>query len=503
MFGFDLALLGIALGLLVLVVAFTTGPFGARIGLDLSLQSPKIASGDIVPIEADVTSVDGATHQDIRLTWHLPPWVEIVRAEPPLSSDGTATLGRVTPIQDARSRLYVTVRAVPSTPIPFDFTLWEGSGMSARSYVGSETRRVATSSVTAEPAIAADAVQAGGTIPIVVRNAGSLAADAVIVRLTSADGAPLSTLGEGNEAVLGSLAPGERRVLFLNVDPAATSTADFVWEVQDRSQPLSRTTVTYSIADPVNVTIAEPLRSTPGAGSTDVQYESAGPAQLWVTHPLQTTEDGSRIRTYDLGQGSGQVHIPLDSDAHTTLTSWSVVPFEIRDGKTVIGKRIVGSLSTAFPFSAAARYYAVGGDQLGIGPLPPKVGEATSYWVVWSVGPTDADLKDLTLRTTLASGVTATGKSSSQTPGTFASDGSSVTWTIPSLPATGASPATFAFEIFMTPTASQKGTVPVLVKASSANATEVRSGLVLESHADAQDANLSADVQGRGLGKVE
>jgi len=196
------------------------------------------------------------------------------------------------------------------------------------------------------------------------------------------------------------------------------------------------------------------------------------------------------------------VHIPLNSALHTMDTIWWAIPYEVRDGKTVIGKRETGVLSTGFSFQSSARYFGPSGDQLGIGPLPPKVGETTSYWIVWSIGPTDADLKDIGLSGDLGPNVRATGRYASVIPGDF-NAGSSVSWSIPSLPATGHDPVTFAFEVLFTPTASQRGTVPILVQKSTANAIEVRSGLDLRAVDGSEDANLIDDAQARGKGRVE
>lgn len=503
-FTFDLTLLALALGLLVLNISLFTQPLFSRpIGLDLTLRTGSLVAATVVPVEAVIRPTDGKTHDEVHLFWHLPPEVEIVRADPPLTNSGSIPLGRIVPGEERTSRLYVRIRSLPQTSIAFSFSIHDGIGLRERVVTGGELRPVLKSALTARPAIQAQEVVAGGSIPIIVSNDSDLMAPAVIVRLTAKDGAPNSRLAEDGQARIGDMKPKERRIIFIDVDPNATGRVEFAWEVQDASRPVSIHKFNLDVADSVPVTINEPLRSTPGAESTEIDVESRRAARLWVFHPLQQTVDDAVDRVYDLAAGTGRVHIPLRSDIRTTDTSWSVIPFEVRDGKTVIGTRTIGALSTAFPFSAAARYYATTGDQLGVGPLPPKVGDITSYWVVWTVGPTDADLKDVTFSTTLGGGVSATGKFASQTPGTFSADGSTVTWTIPSLPVTGDTPATFAFEIRYRPPASDRGEIPVLVHDSTASAVEVRSGLTLRADAPEQDTNLFFDLQARGKGTVE
>lgn len=503
-FAFDLALLILALGLLVFNIALFTRPLVPRsIGLDLSLRTSPLVAGTIIPVEATLRSTDGAVHEDVELFWHLPAEAEIIRAEPPLTKDKSVILGRLAPGEDRVSRLYVRIRALPQAAVPFSFSIHEGYGRSEQIVTGSEERTVMKSALTASVAIPADAIVAGGSVPILVKNESDLMAPAVIIRLLTKDGAPASRFAEGDDVRLGDLKPQEQRVIFLDVDPAAQGRVEFVWEVQDASRPLSVHALNVDIVDDVAVSLTEPLRSTPGAEATDIDYQSSGPAMLWVSHPLQTTVNNVPYRLYDLAAGAGRVHIPLVADLRTPVTNWSVIPYETQEGKIVIGKRTVGTLSTAFPFSAAVRYYAVTGDQLGIGPLPPRVGEITSYWVVWTIGPTDADLKNLNLTTTLAPGVLATGKFAAQTPGEFVTEGSTVNWTIPSLPVTGDTPATFAFEIRYRPSAADRGDIPNLVLKSSASAIEVRSDLELRAVAPEQDTNLQADLQARGKGTVE
>lgn len=502
-FTFDLALLVLAMGLLVLNIAFFTRVFDPAPGVDLTLRRGEIVAEALTPLEAVVRSADGALHEDVRVTWQLPPSVEVVRAEPAMTN-GTVRLDRVAPGSDAVSRIFVRIRAVPQTKVPIGFLVREGTRFDAKSFTGTDTLFVASSALTAEPALPVHAVEPGGSIPIAISNRSTLTATAVIVRLLAKNNATSSGFGASDEYVLGNLAPGERHLFWLDVDPTAHGRLEYTWEVQDGSLAVSRQTLTVDVAaDPVAVKIDEPLRSTPGSRSTDISYEAERPAKLLVFHALQATTTHDVGRSYDLASGNGIVHIPLRSDIRTTDTVWWAVPYEIRNGRTVFGKRMTGLLATNFQFSTAARYFGPSGDQLGIGPIPPLVGETTSYWIVWTVGPTDADLKDLVLRGELGPNVRATGRYASIIPGDFIGSGASVEWTIPSLPTTGHDPVTFAFEVLFKPTGDQRGTVPVLVRSSTANAIEVRSELNLEASDGSEDANLIDDIQARGKGRVE
>jgi hypothetical protein len=224
---------------------------------------------------------------------------------------------------------------------------------------------------------------------------------------------------------------------------------------------------------------------------------------VWVFHPLQETNADTHARAYDISSGSGVVNILMRSGARTSDTVWSVIPFVIRNGSTVFGRREVGVLSTPFHFETAARYYAQTGDQIGVGPLPPRHGETTSYWIVWSIGPTDADLKDILINATLPPNVRATGKSASEVAGDFSVSGSDVSWNIPSLPQTGDAPKTFAFEIEISPSVSDIGKYLKLIGKSYAKATEVRSGAFLEAETQPESTDLGKDNKAKGMGIIQ
>ncbi len=44
--------------------------------------------------------------------------------------------------------------------------------------------------------------------------------------------------------------------------------------------------------------------------------------------------------------------------------------------------------------NSAGYYYGPQGDQLGVGPLPPKAGVQTSYWVFWEISDLNEDLEN-------------------------------------------------------------------------------------------------------------
>jgi len=115
-----------------------------------------------------------------------------------------------------------------------------------------------------------------------------------------------------------------------------------------------------------------------------------------------------------------------------------------------------------------ARYWAETGDQLGRGPIPPRVGRATKYWVFWSMGKTTNDLSNIYLQVQLPANAAYTGLSS-VTVGdriNYNPDTNLITWSLKDLSSTMVNPdqtVALSFEVELTPTADQAGSAASIV----------------------------------------
>jgi len=67
-------------------------------------------------------------------------------------------------------------------------------------------------------------------------------------------------------------------------------------------------------------------------------------------------------------------------------------------------------ISTFLKIHAESRYYTEEGDQLGRGPLPPKVGQTTKYWINFFLTASPNAVKDAVIKAHLPAGVIWTGK---------------------------------------------------------------------------------------------
>jgi hypothetical protein len=162
-----------------------------------------------------------------------------------------------------------------------------------------------------------------------------------------------------------------------------------------------------------------------------------------------------------------QFEVPKDITVNTGVESKYRVEGE---EQTALYKTGRTSIKMKSPFWAQffARYWADTGDQLGRGPVPPRVGRETKYWVFWSMGKTTNDLSNIFLQAQLPSNVTYTGLSS-VTVGdriNYNPDNHLITWSLNDLDSTMAGTGqtvALSFEVQVVPTPDQVGGAANLV----------------------------------------
>ena len=133
-------------------------------------------------------------------------------------------------------------------------------------------------------------------------------------------------------------------------------------------------------------------------------------------------------------------------------------PISIRESRTV---RIASQVSLT---AKAARSI---GPFINTGPIPPQVGEATTYAAIFEVGNTQNDARGTKLVATLGPGVTWVGASDGDDENvSYNPNNNTITWDIGTLSSgSGFSSAkrTAAVQLSLTPSTSQIGSVPTLV----------------------------------------
>ncbi|MFH1193736.1 MAG: hypothetical protein V1661_01950 [bacterium] len=125
--------------------------------------------------------------------------------------------------------------------------------------------------------------------------------------------------------------------------------------------------------------------------------------------------------------------------------------------------KITAYLTSDAQFMSQARYYDANNNVVGSGPIPPKVGEKTTYRVYWKATNSMHELDDLKVSADLPDGVVFSAPSSDA--GTIALDGSlkKVVWSLNMLPNT-ANTITAQFDLSVIPIAGDAGKIIDLLK---------------------------------------
>ncbi len=127
------------------------------------------------------------------------------------------------------------------------------------------------------------------------------------------------------------------------------------------------------------------------------------------------------------------------------------------------------------------------------GPLPPRVGETTTYTILWQVRNFYNDVENLKVKALLPEQVKLTGEIfPKESKLSFDFKSRELVWDIGSIEA-GADVSTLAFQVALTPTSQQKGQTPILVKEARVIGEDCWTEEILESSAQAIDTSLPDD----------
>ncbi len=161
--------------------------------------------------------------------------------------------------------------------------------------------------------------------------------------------------------------------------------------------------------------------------------------------------------------------------------------------RTLTSKVIQVLLQSNTDFNAEARYYGNDGVALSTGPLPPKVGEQTTYRIFWRLNNSLHDLAGVAISAQLGENVILTGKNLIPT-GIFSYDSGSkkVTWSLDRMSADTKN-LEINFEVGLTPTSADVGKSPELLGTASFKATDVSTGADINLASPALSTNIKND----------
>lgn len=177
------------------------------------------------------------------------------------------------------------------------------------------------------------------------------------------------------------------------------------------------------------------------------------------------------------------------------------------NGFNVKGNEITTKISSQLRLTAEGRYYSDEYEQLGSGPLPPTVGQKTTYRIYWYLTNSTNDLKDVEVSSTLPAGVTWTGVTSVSAGEALSYDPATgkVIWRLNKIPAnTGRLFSTLSayFDLSVIPTIDQVGQYLNLTAKTNAKATDDFTTESLTVEKSEITSELPDDLKALGKGQV-
>ncbi len=226
-------------------------------------------------------------------------------------------------------------------------------------------------------------------------------------------------------------------------------------------------------------------------------YDSANNRIIWELTNLNGQPELST------GEG-GRVSFNFSSLAQNLITSANrdiLLTFSITGTPTGTSKAITVSETRTVKIASqvnltAKAFYSIGPFK-NTGPIPPKVEKETTYAVVWNIGNTQDDIADAKVTAKLGQGVKwVTSKSTVNENITYDEQTNTVTWMLGNLSSgSGFSTAgrDVAFQVALTPSIIQIGTVPNLVTGISFSGVETTTGKPVTTNLQPLTTRLTSD----------
>lgn len=165
---------------------------------------------------------------------------------------------------------------------------------------------------------------------------------------------------------------------------------------------------------------------------------------------------------------------------------------------------IINKINSDLKFSEEARYFNEDNIAVGLGPLPPKVGETTVLKIYWTIANNLHELNNARVETVLPEYVRWNEKQRASAGNVYYdSENRKVVWDIGRLPIT-VYQVNAEFSISLTPSENQRNQVLVLISNSSVQAIDSETDSNITRTAKAQTTKLEDDeIAGQNDGRVE
>jgi len=176
-----------------------------------------------------------------------------------------------------------------------------------------------------------------------------------------------------------------------------------------------------------------------------------------------------------------------------------VIKKQQEENKDTRSNIIISKLNSDIELDEAVKYFNEDNIAVGSGPLPPKVGQTTSYKVYWQISNSLHELNDLVVETVLPDYVTW-GDKNNVTVGSirYESETRKVIWTIGRLPVSDYKVAA-DFSISITPVEENFDKIMVVLQGASIKALDTETNTLIEKTTKPKTTQLENDEIARDL----
>lgn len=237
-----------------------------------------------------------------------------------------------------------------------------------------------------------------------------------------------------------------------------------------------------------------------------------------VTKPGQITWRKEHLSSLDLikpgDEGTIDVILPVKAAADLpvgTITlqtkskaeiSFAAIGSLTATDTVLMTNEIANNINTDIQLTVQGRYFDDDNIPVGSGPLPPVVGQTTTFRIFWSIDNSLNEVKDVVMTTTLPATVRWSGKSLASV-GTIQENAGVVTWRISTIPGGKSSSDTNAwFDVEVTPTKDHVRKLLILTDQANLVAMDTVTNTPITKTSKAITSNLDDDPIGGGKGLV-
>ena len=174
-----------------------------------------------------------------------------------------------------------------------------------------------------------------------------------------------------------------------------------------------------------------------------------------------------------------------------------------KDAEIVVqSNSLINELNTDLNLTSSGRYFADDNSTIGSGPLPPIVGQKTSYKIFWTITNSLHEISNIKVKTKLPDYVTFEGLPNVSAGDLNKNEQNEIIWQISRIP-TSVKESTAEFTISITPQSGDINKILTLIPEVVIEATDFQTKGTLSKTISGLTTNLDSDPLGKGKGLIQ